>query len=61
VRVRVRVRCAQWVEFTNIIQKIAVSQGNSSVPILYYVDHVHGANYVYGATIFPHVRVVLSP
>lgn len=44
----------QWIEFTNTIQKIATGMDNSSVPILYYVDHVHGANYVYGATIFPH-------
>ncbi|ELR16397.1 glycosyl hydrolase domain containing protein [Acanthamoeba castellanii str. Neff] len=43
-----------WIEFTNTIQKIATGLDNSSVPILYYVDHVHGANYVYGATLFPH-------
>ncbi len=68
----------EWIDFVNTVQKIALQNGNSSIPIIYGLDSVHGkqalhlyhnphvralhanmpktvgANYVYGATIFPH-------
>lgn len=44
----------QWIEFINTVQEIAIKEGNSSVPIIYGLDSVHGANYVKGAVMFPH-------
>lgn len=35
---------------------MAVQYSNSSLPIIYGLDSVHGANYVYGAAMFPHVN-----
>ncbi|ELR17827.1 xylosidase [Acanthamoeba castellanii str. Neff] len=44
----------QWIEFVNTVQETALQYGNSSVPIIYGLDSVHGANYVRGAVMFPH-------
>jgi beta-glucosidase len=43
----------EWIEMITTIQKIAMSS-NSRIPVLYGIDSVHGANYVIGATLFPH-------
>jgi beta-glucosidase len=43
----------EWLSFINQIQHIAMSSGDSKIPILYGLDSVHGANYVIGATLFP--------
>jgi beta-glucosidase len=44
----------RWLAFVNEIQQAALQYGNSSVPMIYGLDSVHGANYVLKATIFPH-------
>jgi beta-glucosidase len=42
----------EWVKFLTTIQKSASAAG--VLPVLYGLDSVHGANFVYGATLFPH-------
>ncbi|SMO88702.1 glycoside hydrolase family 3 N-terminal domain-containing protein [Gracilimonas mengyeensis] len=44
----------QWYEFTKALQKIAVEESRLGIPIIYGIDHMHGASYLAGATIFPH-------
>ncbi|MGM0546288.1 MAG: glycoside hydrolase family 3 N-terminal domain-containing protein [Bacteroidota bacterium] len=44
----------QWVEFTEELQRIAVEETRLGIPIIYGIDHMHGASYVEGSTIFPH-------
>lgn len=43
---------ATWDQMMSDIQEVASSQG-SKIPIIYGLDSVHGANYVYGAALFP--------
>ncbi|CAN1262646.1 Beta-glucosidase BoGH3B [Linum perenne] len=42
-----------WVNTINEIQKVALSTP-LGIPMLYAVDAIHGHNYAYNATIFPH-------
>ena len=44
----------QWVEYTRELQRIAVEESRLGIPIIYGIDHIHGASYVEGSTIFPH-------
>jgi beta-glucosidase len=44
----------QWIEYTRELQKIAVEETRLGIPIIYGIDHIHGASYVQGSTIFPH-------
>lgn len=44
---------AQWVKFMNELQEVNMKESRLQIPIIYGNDHVHGANYVTGATIFP--------
>ncbi|KAJ9078329.1 hypothetical protein DSO57_1007625 [Entomophthora muscae] len=41
-----------WVESINLLQT-AYKETRSKIPMIYGIDSVHGANYVYGATLFP--------
>ncbi len=43
-----------WYEFNTQLQTYNKNNTRLSIPILYAQDHQHGANYVAGATIFPH-------
>eukprot|EP01116_Phalansterium_solitarium_P000233 TRINITY_DN10135_c0_g1_i1.p1 TRINITY_DN10135_c0_g1~~TRINITY_DN10135_c0_g1_i1.p1 ORF type:complete len:776 (+),score=271.65 TRINITY_DN10135_c0_g1_i1:102-2429(+) len=47
-----------WITFLNDIQRYVLANTPNTmgvtVPMLYGLDSVHGANYVYGATMFPH-------
>ncbi|MFH0729817.1 MAG: glycoside hydrolase family 3 N-terminal domain-containing protein [Pseudomonadota bacterium] len=43
----------QWREIVTAIQDVS-AQSRLQIPILYGVDAVHGMNYAYGATLFPH-------
>ena len=45
---------AYWREVVGRLQELAVDETRLGVPLVYGIDSVHGANYVYGATIFPH-------
>ena len=44
---------AQWIAMITQIQNTSISKGNQ-IPMIYGLDSVHGANYIQGATIFPH-------
>lgn len=44
---------AEWVNMVNRLQKAALST-RLGIPIIYGIDAIHGHNYVYNATIFPH-------
>lgn len=43
----------EWFTFANDLQKVALENSRLGIPIIYGNDHVHGANYILGATIFP--------
>jgi beta-glucosidase len=44
----------EWINFITQIQTINMKYSNASIPMLYGIDSIHGATYVYGATFFPH-------
>ncbi len=44
----------EWRTMVDLLQKTTMEQTRHKIPFLYCVDAVHGANYIYGATIFPH-------
>ena len=47
-----------WVTFITEMQKMAIEETELGIPIIYGMDHVHGADYVDEATIFPHNLLV---
>lgn len=51
---------AKWHEIINMIQDIALKETRLKIPILYGIDAIHGANYVKGATIFPHAITIAA-
>ncbi|MDQ2773194.1 MAG: glycoside hydrolase family 3 C-terminal domain-containing protein [Bacteroidota bacterium] len=48
------VPAAQWVRYSTQLQRIALRESRLHIPIIYGIDHMHGASYVSGTTIFPH-------
>jgi beta-glucosidase len=42
-----------WHAFMNELTHIAVEESRLGIPIIYGIDHIHGATYLEGATIFP--------
>lgn len=44
----------EWLEVIATIQEAALLETRLGIPILFGIDSVHGANYTYGATLFPH-------
>ena len=42
-----------WYEYMNELTRIAVEETRLGIPIIYGIDHIHGASYLEGATIFP--------
>lgn len=44
---------SQWFEYTSKLARIAVEETRLGIPIIYGIDHIHGATYVEGTTIFP--------
>lgn len=42
-----------WYTFSYELQKVNLATSRLGIPIIYGNDHVHGANYVSGATLFP--------
>lgn len=45
---------AQWVSLLERLQVIAMKHQLHNIPILYGIDHVHGANYLWEGAVFPH-------
>jgi beta-glucosidase len=43
-----------WQEIITKMQDVATKETRLGVPIIYGIDTIHGANYVLGATLFPH-------
>ncbi|WP_158011000.1 glycoside hydrolase family 3 N-terminal domain-containing protein [Hymenobacter lapidarius] len=48
------VPAAQWVRYSAALQRIALRESRLRIPIIYGIDHMHGASYVAGTAIFPH-------
>lgn len=44
----------QWLDYVTRLQRIAVEETRLGIPIIYGIDHMHGASYLAGSTIFPH-------
>ncbi|TVR26741.1 MAG: beta-glucosidase [Balneolaceae bacterium] len=44
----------QWFEFIDTLTRVAMEESRLGVPIIYGIDHVHGASYMSETTIFPH-------
>ena len=42
-----------WASYGETIQRLNLEHSRLKIPLIYGVDHVHGANYLTGATIFP--------
>jgi beta-glucosidase len=42
-----------WHDFTNEIMHIAMEESRLGIPVIFGIDHIHGATYLEGATIFP--------
>lgn len=47
----------EWLMWISKLQSYSLHAATNplAVPILYGLDSVHGAGYIYGATLFPHV------
>ncbi|MEM6764968.1 MAG: glycoside hydrolase family 3 N-terminal domain-containing protein [Bacteroidota bacterium] len=43
-----------WYAYSHAIQRINLRNDRHGIPIIYGMDHMHGANYVDNSTIFPH-------
>ena len=48
------VSAAEWVAYSQKIQEINLGINRHGIPIIYGIDHMHGASYVDNSTIFPH-------
>ncbi|MFW5877507.1 MAG: glycoside hydrolase family 3 N-terminal domain-containing protein [bacterium] len=44
----------EWKRFIDHAQKINMDSSRLKIPLIFGIDHIHGANYVYEGTIFPH-------
>lgn len=42
-----------WFDFTNRLTRIAMEESRLGIPIIYGIDHIHGATYLDQSTIFP--------
>jgi beta-glucosidase len=45
---------SEWKSFTKEVQELNMEVSSSQVPLLFGIDHIHGANYVDEGTFFPH-------
>lgn len=43
-----------WFAYSQQLQELNMRFSRLNIPIIYGIDHMHGANYVEGSTIFPH-------
>ncbi len=44
----------KWADFVKGIQEVAMNETRLGIPIIFGMDHVHGADYIDEATMFPH-------
>lgn len=50
----IAVSAQTWYEYTLALQQINLSIDRHGIPVIYGIDHVHGANYIENSTISPH-------
>jgi len=43
----------QWYRYSKELQEIALEESRLNIPIIYGIDHIHGASYVANSTLFP--------
>jgi beta-glucosidase len=43
-----------WYDFYKNLQEVNMNLSRVKIPVIYGIDHMHGANYLEGGTIFPH-------
>ncbi len=48
------VPATQWLHYSAALQRIALRESRLHIPMIYGIDHMHGASYVSGTAIFPH-------
>eukprot|EP01133_Synstelium_polycarpum_P013435 gene13435-15833_t len=48
------INSTQWMAILKDIQDATMEASPNKIPMIYGLDSVHGANYVHGATLFPH-------
>ena len=48
------VPAVQWLRYSAALQRIALRESRLHIPMIYGIDHMHGASYVSGTAIFPH-------
>ena len=44
----------EWYDYSQTLQEINLELNRHGIPIIYGIDHMHGANYIDNSTIFPH-------
>lgn len=44
----------EWYQYSKSLQEINLRINRHGIPVIYGIDHMHGANYVDRSTIFPH-------
>jgi len=49
-----------WFQIVKKIQDSAMSKSRLKIPVLYGIDNIHGANYVFGSILFPHQIAVAA-
>lgn len=47
------VEAGTWFRFMDRLTRLAVEESRLGIPLIYGIDHIHGASYLSGATIFP--------
>ncbi|MEZ4829965.1 MAG: glycoside hydrolase family 3 N-terminal domain-containing protein [Bacteroidia bacterium] len=50
----IAVSAQTWYEYSQALQEINLRINRHGIPVIYGIDHVHGANYIENSTIFPH-------
>jgi beta-glucosidase len=48
------VPATQWLRYSAALQRITMRESRLHIPMVYGIDHMHGASYVSGTAIFPH-------
>ncbi|MBX2840902.1 MAG: glycoside hydrolase family 3 C-terminal domain-containing protein [Flammeovirgaceae bacterium] len=50
----IAVPAENWYEYSKLLQELNMRYSRLKIPMIYGVDHMHGANYLDNSTIFPH-------
>ncbi len=44
----------EWVKISRLFQEINMKNSTNGIPVIFGIDHIHGANYLAEGTVFPH-------